>query len=63
MLPVIVNTNGVFSQDLNAFSDDNTVLLHIPAGAVGLIDSEALLTQLSHDTYGGATRLSSRGLA
>ena len=42
----IVNAKGVFSQDINVFSDDNNILLHIPTGTTGLDSNGAPLTQI-----------------
>jgi hypothetical protein len=42
-----VNSQGVFNQDVNAFSNDNNVLLHIPAVTKGLTASGGPLTQIS----------------
>jgi hypothetical protein len=43
----VVNAQGVFNQAVDALSDDNKVLLHISAGAVGLSANGAPLTQIS----------------
>ena len=43
----IVNIKGVFSQDINVFSDDNNILLHIPTGTTGLDSNGVPLTQIS----------------
>jgi len=43
----VVNSKGVFSMDTNAFSDDNNVLLHLPASTTALTSGGAPLTQIS----------------
>ena len=42
-----VNSQGIFNQNVNAWSDDNNVVLHIPAGTTGLTSSGAALAQIS----------------
>ena len=42
-----VNAQGVFTQDVNASSDDNNVVLHILSATTGLTESGAPLTQIS----------------
>ena len=42
-----VDTKGVLNQDVNAWSDDNNILLHIPAGSAVLAASGTALTQIS----------------
>lgn len=43
----IVNAEGIFSQDINIFNDDNNFLLHIAVGTTGLNSGGASLTQIS----------------
>ena len=43
----VVNAQGVFTQDVNAYSDDNNVILHILSATNGLTVSGAPLTQIS----------------
>ena len=42
-----INAQGIFNQEINAWSDDNNVLLDISAGTTGLNSSGAPLTQIS----------------
>jgi len=42
-----VNSQGVLNQDVNAYSDDNDVLLHVAAGTTALSSSGAPLSQIS----------------
>ena len=42
-----VNAQGVFNQDVNLWSDDNNVLLHIPTGTMVLTSSGTSVTQIS----------------
>jgi hypothetical protein len=42
-----INTKGIFTQDINASSDDNTVLLHVLAGSTGLVSNGTPLTHIS----------------
>jgi len=45
--PSAVDTKGILNQDVNAWSDDNNILLHIPAGSAVLAASGTALTQIS----------------
>jgi hypothetical protein len=46
-LESVVNSQGVFSQEINAWSADNKILLRILAGNTGLMSGGAPLTQIS----------------
>ena len=41
-----INPQGVFNQDVYAFSDDNSILLHIAAGTTVLTSNGITLTQI-----------------
>jgi predicted GH43/DUF377 family glycosyl hydrolase len=45
--PTAVNAQGVLTQDVDAWSNDNNVLLYIPAGTAVLTSSGAPLSQIS----------------
>jgi hypothetical protein len=45
--PSAVDSKGILNQDVNARSDDNNILLHIPAGSAVLAASGTTITQIS----------------